>query len=269
MLTQTATEHMWSWRGDPSDDDDEDFTGATNDAMWQMRSATPTIATGGAPDSPRSPRSDVSDTLSLWEITSSRGCLPTAPVVASLAALAPAERLFAALPVLVRRPTDLRRRCEALPVVRLEPNADEALAERIFLIYGFLATAYLRPEGATSDDAGDVLPAPLAVPWAAAAARLDRAVGLDYASCVLANCSVEADGDEVRPSAAPLAFGSRDSHTTSEPRLPPASLQMAEMTEVAAGATFTGTADERYFYEMHARIEVAAAPALYAARLGS
>ena len=33
---------------------------------------------------------------------------------------------------------------------------------------------------------------------------------------------------------------------------------MAEMTEVAAGATFTGTADERYFYEMHARIEVAA-----------
>ena len=97
-------------------------------------------------------------------------CLPTAPVVASLAALAPAERLFAALPVLVRRPTDLRRRCEALPVVRLEPNADEALAERIFLIYGFLATAYLRPEGATSDDAGDVLPAPLAVPWAAAGA---------------------------------------------------------------------------------------------------
>ena len=90
-------------------------------------------------------------------------------------------------------------------VVRLEPNADEALAERIFLIYGFLATAYLRPEGATSDDAGDVLPAPLAVPWAAAAARLDRAVGLDYASCVLANCSVEADGDEVRR-ASPLAF---------------------------------------------------------------
>ena len=44
---------------------------------------------------------------------------------------------------------------------------------------------------------------------------------------------------------------------------------MAEMTEVAAGATFTGTADERYFYEMHARIEVAAAPALYAARLGA
>ena len=220
MLTQTATEHMWSWRGDPSDDDDEDFTGATNDAMWQMRSATPTIATGGAPDSPRSPRSDISDTLSLWEITSSRGCLPTAPVVASLAALAPAERLFAALPVLVRRPTDLRRRCEALPVVRLEPNADEALAERIFLIYGFLATAYLRPEGATSDDAGDVLPAPLAVPWAAAAARLDRAVGLDYASCVLANCSVEADGDEVHR-ASPLAFGSRDTHATSEPRLPP------------------------------------------------
>ena len=123
--------------------------------------------------------------------------------------------------MLVRRPTDLRRRCEALPVVRLEPNADEALAERIFLIYGFQATAYLRPEGATSDDAGDVLPAPLAVPWAAAAARLDRAVGLDYASCVLANCSVEADGDEVRPSASPLAFGSRDAHTTSEPQASP------------------------------------------------
>ena len=38
----------------------------------------------------------------------------------------------------------------------LSDHADEALAERIFLIYGFLATAYLRPEGATSDDAGDV-----------------------------------------------------------------------------------------------------------------
>ena len=140
------------------------------------------------------------------------------------------EALLAELPSLVGRPA-LRRRVEALQVVNLarllrERKAveAEALAERALLVYSFLGYAYLK----VGRQRGTLeLPPQLAMPMAAAATYLRRRVGIDYVTTVLTNCSW-VDGEPV------------------------------------VGATFTGHDEERGFYQLHAHVERAAAPAVTA-----
>ena len=122
-----------------------------------------------------------------------------------------------------------RPRAGEAPAARRAPEEAEELAERAALVCSFLGYAYLRAGAAELTE----LPPSLAAPWAEASAFLDRAVGLDYVSTVLSNCTVVHGADDDEPA-------------------------------VRVDATFTGSDDERHFYAIHARVETAAAPAVRA-----
>ena len=176
----------------------------------------------------------------MW--VASPSLLPKATPAADFVALAEAEAMLKALPM-VREEDGGRlfcRQVDALSTADLTPalkdndptRAEEAeqLAERACLVFAFLSYAYLRAGAVERSE----LPPALAVPWHAAATYLGRAMSLDYVSTVLTNCVVdETEG------------GGR-------------------LGEVTVGATFTGTRDEAHFYALHARIEAAAAPAVQA-----
>ena len=172
----------------------------------------------------------------LWQPSASHGFLP-AVMPGPHADLYPAEALLASLPALVKAGS-VRAACGRLPHLDMAslltacatPLEAELLAERCALVYAFLSYAYLRDGdvggdfSAPSSTRPHRLPRVLAVPFHTAATFVGRAPALDYVATVLAN------GDD--PVGAPGV------------------------------ATFSGLSDERYFYELHVRVERAAAPAV-------
>lgn len=187
----------------------------------------------------------------MWAPDARRGFL-AGPSPSHVHAIADAEELLEALPDLLHR-GELAAAVQELPVADLQgairPADADLVAERVFRVYAFLAHAYLRAVAESAAHVGPpplVLPKSLSVPWAWAAARSHRYPSLDYASSVLANCVHVAADAPVQPDLA------RDVDAAMASRRPC----------VRALTTFTGTADERHFYEVHARVEIEAAPAI-------
>ena len=162
----------------------------------------------------------------LWDLQATGcflpACLP--PVCEHLSA---AEGVLARLPSLLSS-GQLIGECQKMPRIplarllrRASTSKDaEQIAERAMVVFSFLSYAFLRAADTT------VLPANLAVPWAAASRYVRRAPSLDYVTTVLIN------------------------------------INPAESATDHAPATFSGLTDERFFYELHARIEEAARPAV-------
>lgn len=149
-----------------------------------------------------------------------------------------AEALLSRLTSLASGPHEaLNQAILALPVLDMPSlltacatdDEAETLAERVFFVYSFLSYAYLRPKEQNAEASNSAaplcLPRVLAAPWHAAATYVDRTPQLDYVTTVLLNIEPDDDG-------------------------------------TAQVVTYTATSDERNFYHLHARIELAAAPAV-------
>ena len=155
-----------------------------------------------------------------------------------------AEDLVLHLPDLVSQPpAAIIAAIETLPTVDLprlqaaceSDEESETLAERVFFLYAFLSYAYLRAReqydaaiAAPPREADHPmrLPRVLAVPWHEAATYVDRTPQLDYVVTVQLN------------------------------------IEPFDDIGVTPPVCYTSTSDERYFYRLHARIELAAAPAV-------
>lgn len=166
----------------------------------------------------------------LWQPNEATGFLP-AKMPKRQQKLHDAEDLLVSLPEIILE-MRVQTAVRALPELDLHavlsecatPFEVEMLAERAALVYAFIGYAYLRESPVTSPSER-TLPRNLAVPWHAAATVVGRAPTLDYVATVLAN----------DPGPEACAKGC---------------------------ATFSGLADEAYFYQLHVRIEGAAAPAV-------
>ena len=177
----------------------------------------------------------------IWQPSEDFGFLPTRDGASldSPDVLGPAEALLAQVPSILRdsNRAALCRACEALPVAQLGAALRDspAAAEQAFVVYAFLAQSYLC-RGEETQPPTLELCEPIAVPWAAAAEACGRHVSFDYAACVLWNVEWT--------------------------RLDEPSSKLAPPPQPRARWTVTGSKDEAHFYEVHARIELAAAPAV-------
>ena len=161
----------------------------------------------------------------LWKPAHTNGFLPTiAPPPTNK--LAAAEALLAALPTLIKNGS-VRASCNSLPLLDLSALIDACVTPveaEILAERCMVVYAFLSYAYLrATTPTSSYLPRTLAIPWHAAATIVGRAPSLDYVATVLSN--VHAPGG-------------------------------------AGTATFSGLSDESYFYELHARIERAAGPAV-------
>jgi indoleamine 2,3-dioxygenase len=169
--------------------------------------------------------------LETFDIHPDRGFLPERDPLARLSSMFDAwEEAARSLPKLLV--TDrVRYFLERLPAFPVDHLVDEREFRRAMLLLSYLGHAYVWGEKTPAHR----LPAVLAVPWHAVAARLGRPPILSYASYALDNWyRLEADG--------PVALGN-----------------------LALIQNFLGGADEEWFILVHVEIEQRAAGALCAA----
>jgi indoleamine 2,3-dioxygenase len=174
------------------------------------------------------PESAPLDDLKRFEIDPQRGFLPHEdPLLELPVGFAPWDEVAAELPRLLLTGR-LRRVIEGLPALDPAELAAPAELRRAMLVLSYLGHAYVwgeRPPAAR-------IPATLAVPWCAVAARLGRPPVLSYASYALDNWR-RYDAD------APVQLGN-----------------------LALLQNFLGGADEDWFIGVHIDIEQRAAPIL-------
>ena len=159
----------------------------------------------------------------LWKPSSVNGFLPSSVPVRH-AALQEAEELLSKLPELIRNGTT-REACEALHEVDIAELLERCTSQLEYEELAERATlvySFLAYAYLRASAPRRRLPRNLAVSWHTAATVCGRAPSLDYVATVLAN----GDG------------------------------------EAGPAATFSGLADEKFFYALHVRIERAAAPAV-------
>jgi indoleamine 2,3-dioxygenase len=171
--------------------------------------------------------SDPSD-LKAFELSRERGFLPEHdPARALPAELRPWDDLAADLPKLMAAGR-VREALRALPVLDPRPLSGEATLRRAMLLLSYFGHAFVWG-GAEPER---VIPAAVAVPWCAVAARLGRPPVLSYASYALDNWR----------------------------RLDPAG--PLELGNLAILQNFLGGADEDWFILVHLEIEARAARVL-------
>lgn len=170
------------------------------------------------------------DDPSTFEISPERGFLPDPdPAVTLPEAFAAWDALARDLPKLLLAGR-LRAAVEALPPLSADPILDGPDLRRAMVLLSYFGHAYVWANTATAGR----IPAPLAVPWHAVAARLGRPPVLSYASYALDNWR-RFDAD--RP---------------------------IELGNIAILQNFLGGADEDWFIAVHIHIEAKAAPILIA-----
>lgn len=173
--------------------------------------------------------------LSEFSITLETGFLPQQPPPTALQGkyFADWERIFSSLPELIKSKT-LRNEIDSLPETDFDHSTLRSYTDwhRAYILLSYLGQGYVWMDGEIG--LVDKVPRKIAIPWVAVSDHLELKPVGTYATFVLYNLGL---------------------HNPAAPM---------DMSNMYALQTFTGARDESWFFMVHCRVEMAAAPGLNA-----